>query len=1010
MAVCNLFSPLNKVTGTFITFSQYAEDLSKLIGEQPSWNVVPAKFYALNVDYSAWDNESLMQLFQNNFENMLAITKKKENWSNIAELGGWSSQWEFFSSEFWKMMTASNLLRTDGANVVYGADINLTSSDIQADGMHYSEAFCYIPNDASKMTFALSYGDSRTSLNFTAGETPEGWNTVPATCVPYVSPGSYDTTNVVCSLDEGVSTPTPEDFEFNTIIVLYNVYAYDQVEKTWQEAGTNIPMGIYFTGVIDNGEMTNTITKFVPGSAASSDIFENGTSYGLRVCIRVAISPTQDQVQSISIVSNAEDYTTYSSVMSAFARTISKIDEVLSKVNANSNQMKEWIQFWRTQKVNVPYVEEVDGVAWWFVNGQKIIEVNAGSDSSGNGSEAYEASDIDITSYDLKNYYIKDDGTYNTNSDYKHIIVPAAPGQSYKITAQEDKNATYAFVNSTTATAGGSAHYVPGTSKVRIVAGETETIKVPDGTTYIYFYAGNTASGTGREYLPTLEKIVSMTRVVPVYNSLTSVATIQQDGEPATSIVPPMTARPYLYFIGAAGTFKSGAAVNSMMLGVTPGHTYRVYIDNVNVGMSEVEAAISSGYRFETIFKKSDDTTDIQNRVAYNRALKPYYDTTAPDGAVALYIGGRCNTGIEFGAWVEDLGDSSLKTSILELNPDSEFRPKMQAINKQYYSSSYKNVPKPLVIAHISDIHGNWENVRRFIEFCDHYDSLYDNMIDERIQTGDLVRQYFTYDISGYTSIAGSEKIIGVIGNHDTYQKNGSWTEYVGVEAYNKFIAPFVSNWNVVQPSNAATEGKCYFYKDYVDQAIRIIFTDGMGWDSAQNTWLASVLDDARTNEYDVMIATHFAGSNPAATKDDPAFDVPTANWQTTYTTGTTASTLYTYNHDTYQMMDRVQEFIDAGGIFIGYLQGHYHKDFVAKVHRYPAQMMYSIGGSLIETVGDYDHEAGTRMQDEFEILGIDTFSKVVKIIKVGANVDRFGAVKNSIAIKYDTATILRES
>jgi predicted phosphodiesterase len=420
--------------------------------------------------------------------------------------------------------------------------------------------------------------------------------------------------------------------------------------------------------------------------------------------------------------------------------------------------------------------------------------------------------------------------------------------------------------------------------------------------------------------------------------------------------------------------------------------------------MSEI--TISSGYRFETIFRKSDGTTEISNRVNYNRALKEYYDATAPEDAVALYIGGRCNTGIEFGSWVEDLGDSSNSTSILSLNPESEWKPKMQAARKQYYSSTYKNIPNSVVLAHISDIHGNWANVSRFLEFCNYYS----DYIDEKIQTGDLVRQYYTNSISGYTTIEGAENIIGVIGNHDTYHSGGTWAQHAGLDAYNKFIAPFISNWNVVQPANAAVDGKCYFYKDYTTQSLRLIFTDGMGWNADQNTWLADTLEDARTNEYDVMIVTHFAGNNPVATKDDPAFDIPTANWQTTYTIGTSASQIYGYNANLYQMMDRVDEFITAGGVFVGYLQGHYHKDFVAKVHRYPNQMIYSIGGSLMEPVGDYDHETGTKMQDEFEIVGIDTYSKVIKLFKVGANIDRFGTVKNSIAVKYDTATILRES
>ena len=492
-----------------------------------------------------------------------------------------------------------------------------------------------------------------------------------------------------------------------------------------------------------------------------------------------------------------------------------------------------------------------------------------------------------------------------------------------------------------------------------------------------------------------------VTRIVPVFNSLTSLATIKTAGEPDQSIIPAQTIRPYIRFIGNGYYFASGIDY-SRLQGIAGGHTYRVFIQDTDPDMT----GVTGGYRFENIFLKADGTTEIQNRVNYNRALKSFYDCLAPADAVSMWIGGRCADGLEFGCWVEDLGDLSQAENILSLNPESEFTPKFHAAKKRYWSSTYNNLPKPLVFAHLSDIHGNWNNVARFIEFCNRYA----DFIDEQIQSGDLVTQYYTNSINGYINTAGSEKIINVIGNHDTYQSGGAWNAHAGLDAYNKFIAPFVSNWDVVQPADADTLGKCYFYKDYAENTLRLVFVDAMGWDADENTWLSSVLTDALSLAYDVMIVTHFAGNNPAGQQTDPAFTLPAANWQTTYLIGTSANQLYTYNHDVYQLADRVDEFMNAGGNFVGYLQGHYHKDFVGKVARYPNQMIYAIGGSLRDEVGDYDHAAGTRMQDEFQIVSVDTYSKVVKLFKVGANVDRFGTVKNSICIDYANSQIKRES
>lgn len=616
-------------------------------------------------------------------------------------------------------------------------------------------------------------------------------------------------------------------------------------------------------------------------------------------------------------------------------------------------------------------------------------------------TEIYTLEAVDLSVYPSENYYIKDDGTYNTAANYKHIMIPVQPMQMYRLTAPSDKNVAYAYTTTDTANPGGSAHYVPGTDKLRLGMGESVTIRIPEGAAYLYFYAGNTNSGSGRENLPEVVKYVPVTRVEPVYNSLTKVAVVKTAGEADQSIIPVQTIRPYIFYTGKGQGSSIASGKNySQALGIIEGHTYRVYLVNTTPDMT----GVTGGNIFETVFYLNDGTVDIQNAVAYGRTLKAYYDAVAPANAVGLYIAGRCADGLEFGCWVEDLGDGG--TGILDLNPASEWIPKFQAAKKRYYTSSNNNLPKPIVLAHLSDIHGNWTNVRRFIEFCDNYSSY----IDERIQSGDLVTQYYTNSISGYINSLGSEKIINVIGNHDTYQSGGTWAQHAGLDAYNKFIAPFVDNWNVIQPTNAATNGYCYFYKDYAANSLRLVFVDAMGWNADEKTWLTSVLADALSLSYQVLVITHFAGNNPAAQVNDPVFTVTGKKWSTSYTIGTNSVTLNYYNTSVYELTDTVQDFMDAGGIFIGYLQGHYHKDFVANVARHPSQMIYAIGGSLRDEVGDYSHQEGTKMQDEFEIVSINTYTKRITLYKVGANIDLNGTVKNSVCIDYENSQIFQES
>ena len=51
MAVCNIFTELNKPTGNFLMFSNYTEDICKYSVFDSNYRVVPSKFYALDVDF-----------------------------------------------------------------------------------------------------------------------------------------------------------------------------------------------------------------------------------------------------------------------------------------------------------------------------------------------------------------------------------------------------------------------------------------------------------------------------------------------------------------------------------------------------------------------------------------------------------------------------------------------------------------------------------------------------------------------------------------------------------------------------------------------------------------------------------------------------------------------------------------------------------------------------------------------------------------------------------------------
>lgn len=351
------------------------------------------------------------------------------------------------------------------------------------------------------------------------------------------------------------------------------------------------------------------------------------------------------------------------------------------------------------------------------------------------------------------------------------------------------------------------------------------------------------------------------------------------------------------------------------------------------------------------------------------------------------------------------------KTDILALNPEQTMLPKLIASRR---------TANPLTIAHFSDMHGtSTTQLKRFIEFCDYYS----DRIDVRLNTGDTV-----YDSYGdipetqtdwwYRKASGAEKIFNVIGNHDVASHVGStydWTAYIGATAYSTYIAPFIMGWNVT----SGGENACYYYKDYADSAIRFIVLDMPGYDATEDEWFNSLLADAILNNLTVVIASHF----PAAKVDA----LPSRFTSLSRSTTGTATVAYMANKDLFAAaVKKVDTFITNGGSFACWLVGHTHYDFLSTVSALQAgdesvsrpditidnmQIVVTIDTSSSATAqtsySDIDHAAGTKLQDCFNLVTIDAANKLIKIVRVGCDTDKWMRKKDTLCINYATHTIV---
>ena len=305
----------------------------------------------------------------------------------------------------------------------------------------------------------------------------------------------------------------------------------------------------------------------------------------------------------------------------------------------------------------------------------------------------------------------------------------------------------------------------------------------------------------------------------------------------------------------------------------------------------------------------------------------------------------------------------------------------------------------PLTLLHFSDIHGNESCLCRIIEMgkmCKEY-------VDDILCTGDIMNDNWNDNVGFGFWQNNATNILTAIGNHDVL--SGGSISITGKQAYDRYIAPFVDNWDVELPDNAETDGKCYYYKDYPSSKIRLIVLDCMhyndttiGWgsdgDGIQNQWLQGVLEDARVNELSVVCAAHVGPS------------------VTTFLDCTYTEYKY-FNGESLggNMMRTAQasidEFVNNGGEFICWLHGHYHCDSIYLHNQDTIGISIDKATDTGTVLSTCARSSMGKCKDAFNIVSFDTSAKLIKLYKVGANLDNRFRKKGALCINYITKEIV---
>lgn len=342
------------------------------------------------------------------------------------------------------------------------------------------------------------------------------------------------------------------------------------------------------------------------------------------------------------------------------------------------------------------------------------------------------------------------------------------------------------------------------------------------------------------------------------------------------------------------------------------------------------------------------------------------------------------------------------KGDILSLNPkDTVGNLIIQAkrpLANWHRQGTYNDILSMMVF---TDLHADKVNLERIIKFDDEYSSY----IDDYIQLGDIVDDNYGNDFSFFSNLPFSKKIMSAIGNHDTranYDEretaDNQWTLHAGIDAYNKYFVPFSSYWlaNVVQPTNAASNGLCYYYKDYASSKLRLIVLDCMKYTTEQLTWFANSLTNAISLGYSVIVAQHsnFGGYTHLgnfSSLDDSYADKSGGG---------------DGNVDDY--LNVVDTFINNGGTFICWLSGHMHVDCSGWIAYHNNQLAFVFDCAKCSgAYSDGDRVLGEKSQDSFNIISVDTNANLVKVVRVGNDCDRYLRSRKSIVVNYLTKEIV---
>ena len=324
--------------------------------------------------------------------------------------------------------------------------------------------------------------------------------------------------------------------------------------------------------------------------------------------------------------------------------------------------------------------------------------------------------------------------------------------------------------------------------------------------------------------------------------------------------------------------------------------------------------------------------------------------------------------------------------SIIELNPPETLLPILQNMQMRAIKPSPHKPPiyqkEQLVLLHFADIHNDVKNLRRVMEFALHYKQY----LTDSLLTGDIAGGSWNDWTDEMMAVPGFKDVLKTLGNHDIYKWNKTTRNATPRECYDKYFAG-IESWGVVEPGDTNPDGLCYWYKDYPACGVRLIGLDCMHYDDAQQAWLVSTLEDARAKGLAVVTCQHYPPAGKAAT------GLPNCPFDSLQRESLGGSLP--------RAVEAVDAFQKAGGEFVCWLGGHTHTDFCGTIDG-KKQLFINVGTAKnFELWCDSRRVTGEKSQDLFNVVAIDTYHKHIRVVRIGAEWNRYLQHRVTMCLDY---------